>query len=148
MGNFIGTTLDSRWLWLSARLLLSVVFLSSGLAKLIDFEAGLNEMRAAGLQPYWLFNIATILILLTGSVLLLLDRALWLGAGALSLFLASTILIVHRFWALPQPDAQLALLWALEHTSMIGGLIAVAIASRLRKRLKAEDSITHVNKNA
>ncbi|MHA7848007.1 DoxX family protein [Serratia sp. D1N4] len=103
MRNFIDNTLYSRWLWLVARLLLSVVFLSSGLAKLIDFDTGLNEMRAAGLQPEWLFNIATILILLVGSVLLLLDRALWLGAGALSLFLVLTILIVHRFWALPQP---------------------------------------------
>ncbi|WP_423229556.1 DoxX family membrane protein [Stutzerimonas kirkiae] len=131
----IDNALDSRWLWITARILLAVVFLSSGLAKLIDFQGGLAEMRAAGLEPDWLFNIATIVVLLGGSVLLLLDRALWLGAGALALFLLLTIAVVHRFWALPEPQAKEAMFWALEHTTVVGGLIAAAIASRLRRRL-------------
>ncbi|TBU98329.1 DoxX family protein [Stutzerimonas kirkiae] len=132
----IDNALDSRWLWITARILLAVVFLSSGLAKLIDFQGGLAEMRAAGLEPDWLFNIATIVVLLGGSVLLLLDRALWLGAGALALFLLLTIVVVHRFWALPEPQAKEAMFWALEHTTVVGGLIAAAIASRLRRRLE------------
>lgn len=137
MRTFIDNTLDSRWLWITARLLLAVVFLSSGLAKLIDFQGGLAEMRAAGLEPDWLFNIATIKVLLGGSLLLLLDRALWLGAAALALFLLLTIVVVHRFWALPAPLGEEAMFWALEHTTVIGGLIAAAIASRLRRRLEA-----------
>lgn len=136
MRTFIDNALDSRWLWITARILLAVVFLSSGLAKLIDFQGGLAEMRAAGLEPDWLFNIATIVVLLGGSVLLLLDRALWLGAGALALFLLLTIAVVHRFWALPEPQAKEAMFWALEHTTVVGGLIAAAIASRLRRRLE------------
>ncbi len=136
MRTFIDNALDSRWLWITARILLVVVFLSSGLAKLIDFQGGLAEMRAAGLEPDWLFNIATIVVLIGGSVLLLLDRALWLGAGALAVFLLLTILVVHRFWALPEPQAKEAMFWALEHTTVIGGLIAAAIASRLRRRLE------------
>lgn len=132
MPHVIDTILRSNWLWLIARLLLAVVFLSSGLAKIIDVQGSLAEMRAAGLNPAWLFNTATAAILLAGSALLLLDRALWLGAGALGVFLALTIVVVHRFWALPEPGAEQALFWALEHTSVIGGLIAAAIASRLR----------------
>lgn len=136
MRPYIDNALDSRWLWITARILLAVVFLSSGLAKLIDFQGGLAEMRAAGLEPDWLFNIATIVVLIGGSVLLLLDRALWLGAGALALFLLLTIVVVHRFWALPEPQAKEAMFWALEHTTVVGGLIAAAIASRLRRRLE------------
>ncbi|TBV06947.1 DoxX family protein [Stutzerimonas kirkiae] len=136
MRSYIDNALDSRWLWITARILLAVVFLSSGLAKLIDFQGGLAEMRAAGLEPDWLFNIATIVVLLGGSVLLLLDRALWLGSGALALFLLLTIVVVHRFWALPEPQAKEAMFWALEHTTVVGGLIAAAIASRLRRRLE------------
>ncbi|HBN8606916.1 TPA: DoxX family protein [Pseudomonas aeruginosa] len=138
MRNIVDKTLDSRWLWIGARVLLAVVFLSSGLAKLLDFQGGLAEMRAAGLEPDWLFNIATIAVLLGGSVLLLLDRALWLGAGALAMFLMLTILVVHRFWALPEPQAQAAMFWALEHISLIGGLVAAAIASRLRRQLEGK----------
>ncbi len=134
MQVFLHTVLGSRALWLTARVLLSVVFLASGLAKLIDFQGGLAEMRAAGLEPDWLFNIATAVTLLTGAVLILLDRALWLGAGALAVFLVLTIVVVHRFWALPEPHAQQALFWALEHISLVGGLIAASIASYTRKR--------------
>lgn len=138
MQNIVDKTLDSRWLWIVARILLAVVFLSSGLAKLLDFQGGLAEMRAAGLEPDWLFNMATIAVLLGGSVLLLLDRALALGIGALAVFLVLTILVVHRFWALPQPQAQAAMFWALEHISLVGGLVAGAIASRLRRRLEGQ----------
>lgn len=138
MRNIVDTTLDSRWLWIGARVLLAVVFLSSGLAKLLDFQGGLAEMRAAGLEPDWLFNIATIAVLLGGSVLLVLDRALWLGAGALAVFLLLTILVVHHFWALPEAQAKTAMFWALEHVSLVDGLVAAAIASRLRRQLEGK----------
>lgn len=138
MRNIVDTTLDSRWLWIGARVLLAVVFLSSGLAKLLDFQGGLAEMRAAGLEPDWLFNIATIAVLLGGSVLLVLDRALWLGTGALAVFLLLTILVVHHFWALPEAQARPAMFWALEHVSLIGGLVAAAIASHLRRQLEGK----------
>jgi transmembrane protein len=137
MQSFLNATLGSSALWLIARILLSVVFLASGLAKLIDFQGGLAEMRTAGLEPDWLFNIATILTLLVGATLILLDHALWLGAAALGLFLMLTVLVVHRFWALPEPQARQALFWALEHASLIGGLIAAAIASHCRARQMA-----------
>ncbi|TFL11310.1 DoxX family protein [Pusillimonas caeni] len=137
MHNLIDDVLDSRWLWITARLLLAVVFLSSGLAKLIDFQGGLAEMRAAGLEPAGLFNIATAVVLIGGSALLVLDRVLWAGAGALALFLLLTILVVHRFWALPEPLAKQAMFWALEHITVIGGLTAAAVASRARRRLRA-----------
>lgn len=135
MQLFIFKILDSRWLWIFARILLAAVFISSGLSKLLDFQGGQAEMRAAGLQPDWLFNIATISVLLGGSVLLLIDRALWLGAGALIVFLLLTILVVHRFWALDEPAATQAMYWAFEHISLAGGLLAAAIASRFRRRL-------------
>ncbi|MGO3741696.1 DoxX family protein [Kerstersia sp.] len=134
MRSFVDNALESRWLWWLARILLIVVFVSSGLAKLIDFQGGLAEMRAAGLEPALFFNIATAVLLLGGSLLIVLDRALWLGAGALAVFMVLAVVIVHRFWALPEAQAKLALFWALEHASVVGGLIAAAIASRLRQR--------------
>ncbi|WP_304952543.1 DoxX family protein [Xenorhabdus sp. PB62.4] len=75
-----------------------VIFISSGLAKLIDFGGGLAEMRAAGLYPDWFFNIASAIVLLSGSLLILFDCFVWLGAGMLSVFLFLTIAIVHTFW--------------------------------------------------
>lgn len=34
----IHSMLESRWFWLLTRILLAVVFLSSGLAKVLDFD--------------------------------------------------------------------------------------------------------------
>jgi transmembrane protein len=136
MRQSVGYVLDARWLWIAARILLVVVFLLSGLAKLIDFQGAVAEMRAAGLRPAWLFNLITAAVLIGSAVLILFDRALWLGAVSLSVFLFLTIVIVHRFWALEEPHASQAMYWALEHISLVGGLVAAAIASRCRRRLQ------------
>lgn len=131
----IHSMLESRWFWLLTRILMAVVFLSSGLAKLLDFDGGITEMTRAGLAPAALFNWLTIITLLGGSILMLLDRAVWLAAAALATFLLLTIVIVHHFWSLPEPQAISSMHIALEHVSLIGGLFAAAIVSRLRKRL-------------
>nr|WP_258394108.1 hypothetical protein [Stenotrophomonas sp. 59] len=48
MPRMIATLLDSRVLWFLARLLLAVVFLSSGLAKLMAWGSSVTETEAAG----------------------------------------------------------------------------------------------------
>lgn len=134
MPKTVATLLESAILWFLARLALVVVFVSSGLAKLIDFEGGLREMRGAGLEPAVFFNVATITVLLGGSLLVLMDRAAWLGAAVLSGFLLLTILIVHTFWNQSGGQAQVSLFFALEHVSVVGGLMAIAIASHRKHR--------------
>lgn len=127
-GLIIQNIMESKALWWAARLMLSVVFVSSGMAKLIDFNGGVAEMTQAGLEPAAFYNIAVALTLLGGTAMLFTGRFIWLGAGMLGVFLMLTILVVHRFWALPEPQAKLALFWALEHISLMGGLVAASIA--------------------
>ncbi len=58
----------------------------------------------------------------------------WLGAGALGIYTFLTILIAHHFWDM-QGDERLAeMRTAIEHLSIIGGLMTVAIAENLRVR--------------
>lgn len=47
MQRFIDNSLESNWLWLTARICLALMFVASGLAKLFDYQASLEEMRAA-----------------------------------------------------------------------------------------------------
>ena len=63
------------------------------------------------------------------------------GAGALAVFLLLTILIVHTFWSKTGVEAKLAMFFALEHIAVIGGLIATAIASAQRQRLRQDVSV-------
>ncbi|AFH93498.1 MULTISPECIES: DoxX family protein [Providencia] len=132
MPSVIAKILESNTLWIIARLLILILFISSGLAKVFDYENSLAEMRAAGLHPDWFFNIASAFVLLVGSLLVLFNRLLWLGTGALAVFLFLTIVIVHTFWSYTGEEAKLAMFWAIEHTSVIGGLMAVAIAGHFR----------------
>lgn len=60
MPSVIAKILESNTLWIIARLLMSVLFISSGLAKVFDYENSLAEMRAAGLHPDW-FSISPLL---------------------------------------------------------------------------------------
>ncbi|ELX8379828.1 DoxX family protein [Providencia vermicola] len=133
MPSVIAKILESNTLWIIARLLMSVLFISSGLAKVFDYENSLAEMRAAGLHPDWFFNIASAAVMLVGSLLLLFNRLLWLGTGALAVFLFLTIVVVHTFWSYTGEEAKIAMFWAIEHTSVIGGLMAVAIAGHFRE---------------
>lgn len=129
--------LHSDWLWLAARLLLSTVFLCSGLLKLWNFEAGRQEVQNLGLAPPALWNGLVVLCLLGCSLLIVLDRYLWLASAALVAFLALAILLVHHFWSLPPMRAAIAMNVALEHISLMGGLVAAAIASATREALRA-----------
>ncbi|EPG37031.1 DoxX family protein [Acinetobacter colistiniresistens] len=136
MPYFIKSSLESQWLWRISRCCMALLFFSSGLSKVLDVNAGFQEMQAAGLEPAWLFNYASALILLAGAYSILFDRHLWLGAALLSIFLALTIVIVHTFWNMSGAQANISLYFALEHISVIGGLIGIAIASHFRQQLQ------------
>ncbi|MCS0504600.1 DoxX family protein [Ancylobacter mangrovi] len=116
-----------------ARLLLVFMFLGSGIDKLLNFTGAQAEMAHFGLNPPWLFAVLTIVTQLTGGVLILINRATWLGAGVLGVFTLLTIPIVHHFWTMEGDMAQIEFFFAIEHLSVIGGMLLVAIlAERAR----------------
>lgn len=135
MSKRIDDILTGQASWRAARLLLTVVFVLSGVAKLADFDGGMAEMRRAGLEPAWLFNGVVALVLLAGTLAIWFDRYLWQGAALLGSFLVATIFVVHHFWSLPEPRATMSFYFALEHVSLVGGLACAAVASACRRRM-------------
>lgn len=75
----IAAFLDSGIGWFVARLVLTFVFWSAGLAHLFGFDHSVAELKSLGLEPAGFLNIVLIVTLLVGSLLILLDRWLWLG---------------------------------------------------------------------
>lgn len=130
MPRLIADILESRASLLLARIVLTFVFWSSGLAKLFDFGANAAEMEGFGLYPGWLFNSATLLLQIGGSLMIILNRGAWLACGALAVFTIFTIPIAHPFWAKEGEEAFRDMTVALEHISLIGGLAIAAILSR------------------
>jgi transmembrane protein len=133
MSHTIERFLRHRTVAVAARVLLTFPFWGSGLAKLIDFQGGVGEMAHFGLEPAVAFNIATVIVQLGGSLLVILNRYTWLGAGALGIFTALTIPIVHHFWSMTEePLRTIAFHTAAEHIGMIGALIVVSILAANR----------------
>jgi transmembrane protein len=111
----------------AARIVLCLPFWWSGMSKLLDFSGGTAEMAALGLEPAWLFNALTILVQLGGSLLVILNRWTWLGAGALGVFTALATVMAHRFWTLDGIERVRELNIFLEHLAIIAGFVLVAI---------------------
>lgn len=133
MPVIIARLLDSSVLAPIARILLTLPFWASGLAKSFDFQSALAEMVHFNLHPPAAFAIATIVCQLVGSALVIINRFTWLGAGALAVFTALTIPIAHDFWNFTGEKAQTEIFFVVEHIGLIGGLMLVAILSRQSK---------------
>lgn len=126
--------LDAPWFDILARILLTLVFWTSGLGKLFDFTASAGIMDDFGLQPGWAYNIATLILQIGASLMIICNRGVWLATGALAVFTILTIPVAHPFWAKQADEAFRDLTVALEHISVIGGLAVYALYSRQRER--------------
>lgn len=117
---------------LLARLLLASAYAWSGVAKLLDFPATIAEMSAVGLAWPTAAAALTIVVQLGGSLLLVANRAAWLGAFALAAFTLAASVVAHAFWTLDGAARGQALATFLEHLGLIGGFLLVAILDRRR----------------
>jgi len=82
MPRVIAAILDSGACWFMGRLVLTFVFWSAGLGHLANFAGSVSELASIGLHPAGFLNIVLVATLLIGSLLILLDRWLWLGAAS------------------------------------------------------------------
>jgi transmembrane protein len=141
--KLIDDILKSDWLWHLSRLTVTFMYWYAGIGFALDFQGAQQAMASTGIQPLWVVAGLTILVEIGGSLLIILDRLVWLGAGALGVFTALTILLVHHFWTMSGTAAIQARLESEEHLTVIGGLVAVSILSATRREWKqrAEDRV-------
>jgi transmembrane protein len=126
MTALVESITGSRAFGFVARLVLTSMFWLSGIAKLADFNGGVAEMAHFGLEPPALFNIATAVVQLVGSALIIANRWTWLGAGMLAVFTALTIPLAHNFWTMEEPMRTVEFYVVMEHITVIGALMVVA----------------------
>ena len=106
---------------LLARILLSAIFLWSGLGKIMDFTGTQQQMAAIGIPLTGLFTVSAIVFELVGGLLVLLGyQARW-GAIALVVFLFPTTLIFHTNFA-----ERMQVIQFLKNSAILGGLLMVA----------------------
>jgi uncharacterized membrane protein YphA (DoxX/SURF4 family) len=132
--RWIGTILSWPWLLPLARAALASAFLIGGIEKVIDFPAAIAEQAHFGLEPARLWAAAAVIVELGGSVLVILGRWVWLGAGGLGVLTAITMLVAQNFWAMTGHDRFTALNGFFERLGLIAGFVLVSIVSQRRQR--------------
>jgi transmembrane protein len=141
--KLIDEILKSDWLWHGSRLTVTFMYWYAGIGFALDFQGAQQAMASAGIQPLWAVAALTILVEIGGSLLIIMDRMVWLGAGALGVFTVLTIPLVHHFWTMTGMEALQARLESEEHLTVIGGLVIVSILSAVRREWKqrGEDKV-------
>lgn len=110
------------------RILMTMLFWSAGIFGLFNFAAVVAEVHAFGLPLERLVAGATIALQLGASLLVITNAAGlgWTGAVALALFTVLTVPFGHAFWTFPEPRRTAELHIALEHLTVVGGLLMTA----------------------
>jgi transmembrane protein len=130
---WVAAILQSRAVLILARAMLALVFVVPGVMQAVQFPAALGEFAHFNLHPTPVYVVASIVTLLGGSAVVIVGgKWTWLGAGALGVYTALTIFIVHHFWTLQGQAAATEQRFAVEHVSVIGALILVSILEHRR----------------
>jgi transmembrane protein len=90
-------------------------------------------MLHVGLHPAWAFNLASLLTQLLGSALIIVNRRVWLGAGALGVFTVIATLLAHRFWNLSGEARFMQMNSFFEHWTICAAFVLVTVV-RIRRR--------------
>lgn len=128
--RWVAATLDAGVTFTLARIVLTLPYWWSGLAKLFDPHGAMLENAALGLPLPLLVVVVTIAVQLCGSWLVVTNRHLWLGAGVLATFTLMATLLAHAFWRFEGAERLAQMNTFLEHLALIAAFVVVAVASR------------------
>jgi uncharacterized membrane protein YphA (DoxX/SURF4 family) len=133
--EFVQAILAWPWTCLIARFALVAYYLVSGLSKITNFRNAVAEMVQAGMPAPVVMALLSIFVELTGSVLILIGRWVWLGAGMLGVFTAIGAFTAHAFWKVSGPARKDTIAVFLMHFGLIAAfvfdaLLAVRVVGR------------------
>src|SRR4051794_11503065 len=98
------------WTSLAGRILMSVIFLMSGFAKITHWSETAGQMAGKGMPAVPVFLTAAILVEIFLGLGLLLGCGTRLSAALLFVYLIPTTLIFHNFWAVPADQQQMQMI--------------------------------------
>jgi uncharacterized membrane protein YphA (DoxX/SURF4 family) len=127
--RWVRAILSWPWLLPISRIALVSAFLTGGIQKLIDFPGAIAEQAHFGLQPAWMWAVAAVIVELGGSVLVIVGRWVWLGAGGLGVLTAIAMFAANDFWAKAGHDRFIAVNDFFEHLGLIAGLVLISVLS-------------------
>jgi len=109
----------------AGRVLLSLIFVLSGLNKIANWSGTAQYMASKGMVAVPFFLGMAILFELVGGLSVLTGfKARW-GALALVLFLIPVTAIFHNFWAFEGMERQMQMIHFMKNLAIMGGLLSI-----------------------
>lgn len=114
--------LSQTWGVLFGRALVALIFLQSGIDKVLNFDKTVKLMASKAIPIPDILLLPAIVILLAGGVMLLVGwKARW-AALALIIFMIPTTLYFHGFWTYPEAQYVNQFHHFLKNIAIIGSL--------------------------
>jgi putative oxidoreductase len=115
-----------RFTPLVGRILISIIFLLSGIQKLTSFSAMTGFLASKHLPLPSVALAVAIVIEIVGALCLIFGFQARIAAWIMFLYLIPTTLIFHNFWALQGGMRQDMMIHFLKNLAIMGGLLMVA----------------------
>jgi uncharacterized membrane protein YphA (DoxX/SURF4 family) len=112
---------------LVARIMMSLVFLLSGVDKALHWSAGVAEINAGGLPLAPWMLAATVITQLAGGLSLAVGVRARIGALALAGFTVVATILFHDFWNAAGDAWEHQFTTFMEHVAIVGGFLAIAV---------------------
>jgi putative oxidoreductase len=129
--------MNSKWLFVLGRVLLSAIFILSGLGKLPHFHDIAAMMAGKGIPLASVALVITLLIEIGGGLLILTGYKAKYAALVIALWLIPVTLVFHHFWGIPAEQQQEQMVNFLKNAAIMGGLLILAYASPEKTQAKA-----------
>ncbi len=142
------------------RFLLSLIFISSGIHQILDWEGtqqviiatlnNLSILAAEGglFQDIFIYSLSSISLLLSaaifcqviGGLCILLGIQVRLGAFLLLVFLVPVTILFHHFWLLEGLERQMQMVEFMKNISILGGLLILLAYGKCKRSYISEGS--------
>jgi len=109
-----------------ARILISAIFVVSGIMKLTNFSATANMIGQRGIPFPAAATAIAILIELVGAAMIIVGWQTKLAAWIQLLYLIPVTLMYHNFWAAPPQIHDMQMMNFLKNVGIMGGLLVLA----------------------
>jgi putative oxidoreductase len=129
--------MNSKWQLVLGRVLLSVIFILSGLGKLPHFHDVAGMMASKGIPLASVALAITLLIEIGGGLMVLTGYKANYAALVIALWLIPVTLIFHHFWGIPAEQQQDQMIHFLKNVAIMGGLLILAYASPEKTEARA-----------
>lgn len=109
----------------TGRILLALIFLTSGYGKIGGFTGTAGWMTSKGLPMAEVLLAITIVIEIGAALMIIAGYKARLGAAALFLWMIPVTFLFHNFWAMPADQQMIQQIMFMKNLGLMGGMLYI-----------------------